>query len=87
MAARSRRERAKWARMGLAASQELDDTTHAMLLRQLYLALFEGRRFREAHAVALQASEVGVLSDVLLQDAARAAFASGPSHYGRCTRE
>jgi tetratricopeptide (TPR) repeat protein len=47
-----------------------------MLLRQLFLALFEGRRFREAHAVALQAAEVGVLSDVLLQDAARAALAS-----------
>jgi tetratricopeptide (TPR) repeat protein len=47
-----------------------------MLLRQLYLALFEGRRFREAHAIALQAAELGVLADVLLQDAARAALAA-----------
>ena len=77
MAARTRAERAKWAKMGLASKSELDDTTHAMLLRQLYLSLFEGRRFHEAHGVALQAAEVGVLPDVLLQDAARAALASG----------
>jgi tetratricopeptide (TPR) repeat protein len=77
MASRTRAERAKWAKLGLSHKGELDETTHAMLLRQLYLALFEGRRFREAHVIALQASEVGVLSDVLLQDAARAALAAG----------
>lgn len=48
-----------------------------MLLRQLYLSLFEGRRFRQAHTVALQALELDVLADVLNQDAARAALASG----------
>lgn len=48
-----------------------------MLLRQLYLSLYEGRRFRQAHSVALQALELDVLSDVLNQDAARAALASG----------
>ena len=55
----------------------LDRTTHAMLLRQLYLSLYEGRRFRQAHEIALQALELDVLSDVLNQDAARAAIASG----------
>ena len=77
MATSSRQERSKWAKLGLAARATLDGTTHTMLLRQLYLSLFEGRRFREAHAVALQAVELGVLADVLLQDAARAALASG----------
>lgn len=48
-----------------------------MLLRQLYLSLFEGRRFQQAHSVALQALELDVLSDVLNQDAARAALANG----------
>jgi tetratricopeptide (TPR) repeat protein len=46
-----------------------------MLLRQLYLSLFEARRFGEAHEIAVQASELAVLTDVLLQDAARAALA------------
>lgn len=48
-----------------------------MLLRQLYLSLYEGRRFQQAHTVALQALELDVLPDVLNQDAARAALASG----------
>jgi tetratricopeptide (TPR) repeat protein len=77
MASQTRAERAKWAKLGLSHKGTIDETTHAMLLRQLYLALFEGRRFREAQVIALQASEVGVLPDVLLQDAARAALASG----------
>ncbi len=77
MAARSARSRAMYARRGLAAHGPLDRTTHAMLLRQLYLSLFEGRRFQQAHTVALQALELDVLSDVLNQDAARAALASG----------
>jgi tetratricopeptide (TPR) repeat protein len=66
-----------YARRGLALGAPLDRTTHAMLLRQLYLSLFEGRRFRQAHTVALQALELDVLSDVLNQDAARAALAGG----------
>lgn len=48
-----------------------------MLLRQLYLSLYEARRFKQAHTVALQALELDVLADVLHQDAARAALASG----------
>lgn len=77
MAARTPRSRAMYARRGLATRGPLDRTTHAMLLRQLYLSLFEGRRFRQAHSIALQALELDVLPDVLNQDAARAALASG----------
>jgi tetratricopeptide (TPR) repeat protein len=62
-----------------------------MLLRQLYLAHFEERRFKHAYAIALQALELDVLPDVLHQDAARAALASGNldfavSHLRRATR-
>jgi tetratricopeptide (TPR) repeat protein len=77
MAARSPRSRAMYAKRGLATGARIDRTTHAMLLRQLYLSLYEGRRFRQAHTVALQALELDVLPDVLNQDAARAAIASG----------
>ena len=66
-----------YARRGLAYPGSIDRTTHAMLLRQLYLSLFEGRRFKQAHTVALQALELDVLADVLNQDAARAALANG----------
>ncbi len=69
--------RARFARRGLATHGPIDRTTHAMLLRQLYLSHFEGRRFRKAHEIALQALELDVLSDVIHQDAARAALASG----------
>jgi tetratricopeptide (TPR) repeat protein len=48
-----------------------------MLLRQLYLSHFEARRFERAREVALQAIDLGVLADVLQQDAARAALAAG----------
>ena len=65
------------ARRGLSHRGPLDRTTHAMLLRQLYLSLYEARRFKQARDVALQALELDVLSDVLNQDAARAALASG----------
>jgi tetratricopeptide (TPR) repeat protein len=77
MESTARVQRLKWAKLGLETEGPIDATTHAMLLRQLYLGLFEGRRFREAHVVALQASEAGVLPDVMLQDAARAAMAAG----------
>jgi tetratricopeptide (TPR) repeat protein len=77
MAAKSPAARARWARQGLAFRSPLDRTTQAMLLRQLYLAHYEGRRFRPALRVALQALELGVLADVLHQDAARAALATG----------
>jgi len=69
--------RGRWARKGLAIRAPLDRTTQAMLLRQLYLSLYEARRFDRARAVALQAIELQVLSDVLQQDAARAALAEG----------
>jgi tetratricopeptide (TPR) repeat protein len=76
MGARTATLRARYARQGLAATT-LDRTTQAMLLRQLYLSQFETRRFRHAHDLALQAAELGVLPDVLYQDAARAALAAG----------
>jgi tetratricopeptide (TPR) repeat protein len=77
MKARSVVARARWARKGLAAATPLDPTTHAMLLRQLYLALYERGDFRGALEVALQAVETGVMTDVVRQDAARAATACG----------
>jgi tetratricopeptide (TPR) repeat protein len=77
MAARSPATRGRYARKGLATRAPLDRTTQAMLLRQLYLSLFEARRFDKAHEVALQAIELDVLTDVLHQDAARAALATG----------
>lgn len=77
MAARTARSRALFAKRGLATPGSIDRTTHAMLLRQLYLSLFEERRFRQAHDIAKQALELDVLSDVLNQDAARAALADG----------
>ncbi len=77
MAARTGGMRARWAQRGLASRAPLDKTTQAMLLRQLYLSRFEARRFHEAHAVAVQAVELGVMADVMLQDAARAALAQG----------
>ena len=69
--------RARWAKRGLASRAPLDKTTQAMLLRQLYLSRFEARRFHEALEAALQAAELDVMSDVMLQDAARAALGSG----------
>ena len=77
MVARSPAARARWARQGLASRAPLDRTTQAMLLRQLYLAHYEARRFSAALEVARQALELDVLPDVLHQDAARAAFALG----------
>lgn len=75
-AARTSLARARWARKGLSSRQPLDRTTQAMLLRQLSLALYEQRRFGGARDAALQALELGVLADVLHQDAARAAVAA-----------
>jgi tetratricopeptide (TPR) repeat protein len=76
MLSRGAASRARYAQAGLA-SPTLDPTTQAMLLRQLYLSHFEQRRFKKAHDLALQAAELDVLPDVILQDAARAALASG----------
>jgi tetratricopeptide (TPR) repeat protein len=77
MAARTAGMRARWAQRGLATRAPLDKTTQAMLLRQLYLSRFEARRFHEAHDIAVQASLLEVMTDVMLQDAARAALAGG----------
>lgn len=77
MAARSTLSRARWARRGLASRAPLDKTTHAMLLRQLYLSYYEERRFEHARATAIEALSLGVLADVIHQDAARAALGAG----------
>jgi len=77
MGARTPRERARFARRGLATEARLDRTTHAMLLRQLYLSYFEARHFTKALGIAHQALELDVLPDVVHQDAARAALADG----------
>ena len=77
MAAKTPRSRAMHARKGLAHRAPLETTVHAMLLRQLALALYETKSFRRAYEVALQALDLDVLADVLAQDAARAALASG----------
>jgi tetratricopeptide (TPR) repeat protein len=77
LAARSPASRGRFARQGLAARNRLDKTTQTMLLRQLYLSHYEVRQFDRAHTIALQALELGVLPDVLHQDAARAALGKG----------
>src|SRR5262245_11068054 len=76
MLATSAATRARYAKKGLAARGPIDPTTHAMLLRQLYLSHYELKRFRKAHEIALQALELDVLSDVIHQDAARASLAA-----------
>jgi len=77
ISARSATLRAKYARLGLSARARLDRTTQAMLLRQLYLAHFEARRFQEALDIAVQLIQLQVLADVAHQDAARACQALG----------
>jgi len=91
MAAKTPLARGRWARRGLATRAGLDRTTHVMLLRQLYLSLYESARFARAREVALQAIELDVLADVLHQDAARAALGAGDvedglSHLRRAAR-
>jgi tetratricopeptide (TPR) repeat protein len=77
MGARTPRARAIWARRGLASARRLDVTTQSMLLRQLYLAYYEDRRFAKALEVSRQSVQLSVLPDVAHQDAARAAQALG----------
>jgi tetratricopeptide (TPR) repeat protein len=77
MSAKDAASRERLARKGLATRAPIDRTTHAMLLRQLYLALFETRRFDEARKIAESAIELRVLRDVMHHDAARAAAAAG----------
>jgi len=74
--ARTSAERARWARRGLALdSSDLAPDTHVLLLRQLYLAHLEARRFRKAVEVAQQMATIGPLRDIAHHDAARALFA------------
>jgi tetratricopeptide (TPR) repeat protein len=75
--AKTPRARSIWARRGLASRARIDKTTQSMLLRQLYLAYYEQRRFDDALAVAEQSLRLGVLLDVVHQDAARACVALG----------
>lgn len=77
MAASTADARARAASEGLANPEPIDDTTHAMLLRQLYLAHFEQEHFERAYELAQQAIAFEVLVDVLHQDAARARQALG----------
>ncbi len=77
MGAPTPRARAIWARRGLASSRRLDRTTQSMLLRQLYLAYYETRRFEKALEISEQNLHLEVLPDVVHQDAARAAHALG----------
>ncbi len=91
MAARTPKSRGMYARRGLATRAPLDKSTQALLLRQLYLSLYEARQFEHAYDIALQAIELDVLPDVLCQDAARAAVASGDlekalTHYRSAAR-
>lgn len=70
--ARDSEGRAKYARRGLGLKGGLDQTTRAMLLRQLYLSHIESRRFEVALTIALEMVDTGVMADVAHQDAARA---------------
>src|SRR5688572_9514961 len=75
--ARSSGLRAKYARRGLEHDGNVDRTTRAMLLRQLYLSHMEARRFSEALDVAEEMVETGIMPDVARQDAARACLGLG----------
>lgn len=66
-----------WARRGLSLRSALDRTTQALLLRQLYLAYYEDRRFDKASQISEQLVALDVLPDVAQQDAARAKQALG----------
>jgi tetratricopeptide (TPR) repeat protein len=64
--------RAKYARRGLTHPGCVDRTMRSMLLRQLYLAHMEARRFDDALSVAEEMIGLEVMPDVARQDAARA---------------
>lgn len=77
--AESPRERARFARLGLRADPEgLAPDTHVLLLRQVYLAYIDSRRFQRAAEVALEMASIGGgLRDVAHHDASRALAAVG----------
>lgn len=72
-------ERARYARAGLALpAEDLEEDTQFLLLRQLYLAHIESRRFRKATEVARQMASLDTtLKDVAHHDASRALVALG----------
>ncbi len=70
--------RARWAQKGLALdAADLAPDTQVLLLRQLYLAQLEARRYRKAAEVAGQMATIGPLEDIAHHDAARALAALG----------
>jgi tetratricopeptide (TPR) repeat protein len=77
MTATTTRARKLWARRGLSLRAPLDRTIQSLLLRQLYLAYFEDRRFEKAQEISEQLVALDVLPDVAQQDAARAKQALG----------
>lgn len=77
MRAATPRTRGNWALRGLATEGDINDDTQTMLLRQLYLSHYTQRQFERAYVVALQATELAVLADVIHQDCARAKQALG----------
>ncbi len=64
--------RAKYAERALSDPAGVDQTMRSLLLRQLYLAHMEGRRFDDALSIAEEMIELGIMPDVARQDAARA---------------
>lgn len=77
IAAATPRSRRMWARRGLSLRAPLDRTIQSLLLRQLYLAYFEDRRFEKASEISEQLVALDILPDVAQQDAARARQALG----------
>ncbi len=77
MRAKRPEARADWALRGLTARGAIDRTTKALLLRQLYLSHFVTGHFERAYEISCQAVGLGVLEDVVHQDAARAKQAAG----------
>jgi tetratricopeptide (TPR) repeat protein len=75
--ARTAGMRAKYAARGLSHDGNVDQTTRAMLLRQLYLSQMEAKRFSDALEVAEQMVGLAVMPDVARQDAARACLGLG----------
>lgn len=79
LSASTPQDRARFARAGLALESALEDEsdTHALLLRQLYMADLEQHRFRHAAEVAIQMAEIGSMPDIARHDASRAYAAVG----------
>ncbi len=75
--AESPRERARFARQGLALSDQIVPDTHVLLLRQIYLAYLESRRFQQAAELAKEMAAIGPLKDIGHHDGARALAALG----------